>query len=152
FVSSFPTDLQGSRAKVAKAIAAGSVFVGLYLAGASLLPIWTSAPAFGPLLAVSRNPTVFYWPMLLGAAVPAFFVLLWRAPAAQGAARRRVQIFVIAPFAGVAPIALEVFVEGVWRSYERFVHTPAIEPWVGGMMLAALGSLPFTTTYSVLFD
>jgi hypothetical protein len=152
FVACFPTDLQGERARIAKAIAAAGIFVGLYLAIASLLAIWIDGPALGPVLAVSRNPTVFYWPMLLGVSVPAFFALLWRGRVAEGAARRRVQVFVVALFVGLAPIAVEVFVEGVWRAYGDFVHTPAVEPWVGAVMFAALASLPLTTAYSVLFD
>jgi signal transduction histidine kinase len=152
FVACFPMPLQGRRARIAKGIVAGGVFVGMYLAGASLLAIWFDTPALGPLLAVSRNPIVFYWPLLLAISVPAFFALLWRGHVAEGAARRRVQVFVTAVFVGLAPIALDVFVEGVWRAYELFVHRPTIEPWVGAVMFAALGSLPLTTAYSVLFD
>jgi hypothetical protein len=159
FVACFPTDVHGRRANIVRGIVAAGVFVGIYLAGTSLLGLWISpadvTPTFAPMLAVtsvSSNPTVFYWPLLLGVAVPAFFALLWRAWVAEGAAARQVRVFVAALLIGLGPIAVEVFVEGVWRSYEHFVHSPAIEPWVGAIMFAALASLPVATAYSVLFD
>lgn len=156
FVASFPFEVRGTRARILRVIVAAGLFVGFYLAGASLLGIWLSSadvpPVLRPLAAVSRNPTVFYWPLLLAISVPAIVALLWRAWVTEGAARRRVQILVGALFVSLGPIAVEVFVEGVWRDYENFVHRPAIEPWVGAVMFATLASLPLTTAYSVLFD
>src|SRR5262245_58551388 len=136
FVACFPTDLQGTRARAAKGVAAAGIVVGVWLAGANLAAVWPpSADVLPPsILAVSRNPVAFYWPVLLVVTVPAFFALLLRARVAEGVARRQVQIFVGGLVVGVGPIALEVLIEGLWKPYENFVHTPALEPWVGAVM------------------
>jgi len=156
FVACFPTDLPAPRANLVRGIGSAGVAVGFYLAGGSLLGIWASAADIGTgpalVLALSRSVTASYWPLLLGLSVPAFFGLLWRAWGAEGGDRRRVQVFVVALLAGLGPVAVEVFVEGIWPAYEEFVHRPGVEPWFGAVIFATLASLPVTTTYSVLFD
>jgi hypothetical protein len=152
FVIRFPADLRGRPAQFARGIAGAAAAVGTLLAAASLIGLSSAPAAWGEIArAVSATPRVFFWPLLLGTSVPAFFVLLRRARTGAADVQRSVRLFVAALMLGLLPFAVEVVVEGIWPAYWAFVHSPRVEPWVGAALFGALATLPFTTAYSVLF-
>jgi hypothetical protein len=153
FLICFPSPLGGRAARMAKAVAGAATGVGVLLAVASLLALSSSASVVvRTMQTVPDKPSVFFWPLLLAVACPAFLSLISRARTDDAAARRRIRLFVGALLLGLLPFTLEVLVEGLWPAYWAFVHSREIEPWMGTLLFGTLGTVPFTTAYSVLFD
>jgi len=154
FLAEFPSELGGRPGRLAWYAAGLAGAVGAACATVNAAAIWLPRgdPSrwWAPLLATTSSG--LYWPLVFGAAVSGFPLLLWRSHVAAGADRRRALIFVGGLIAGLTPFALEVTVEEVWPAYKALVRQPAASLWIGALIFGSLGVVPLVTAYSVLFD
>lgn len=156
FLIEFPSRLAPAARRAARVVAVGAAAMGLAALAINLsLLIW---PADGltvewrSLLTSGRAPGSIYWLAVFLPSAAAFVALLGRMAATSGADRRRLQIFIGGTVAGLLPLVLGVLIEESWPAFKTWVHTPAVEPWMGLVLFGALATVPFVTTYSVVFD
>jgi hypothetical protein len=151
FLALFPHNLDSRAGRIVRGVAAAAAIVGLVFFAGNL-----SALALGvrsALFMLTRaDAEGFFWPVTFLMSAAAFPVLVWRAIAAHGEARRRVRMFAGGLLLGIAPVSIEVLLEELWPAYRMFVHTPDVEPIVGSIIFGALAIVPFVTAYSVLYD
>jgi hypothetical protein len=155
FVAAFPSPLVGRAAQAAKAMAGVTLAVGLVLLAMNLSYL-VKAPLFGgsdwrtPFTPMSGQgrPYVLLVFGLSAIAIPA---LVLRAVVMEGEGRRRLLLFCGGLMAGALPLTISVTLEAI-PEYYAFTHAPGVEPWVGAFLFGALATVPFLTTYSVLFD
>jgi hypothetical protein len=155
FALVFPANITRGPARLIGAIAATAAMV-----GAACVAINLSAAIVDPAGGIWtwRLPWLYstttgnlYWPVVLGAGVPAYPVLLARGRAARPDERDRVYRFLWSLLAGLAPIAIEVVLEESFPAYKALVSRPDVKPWVAIALFMPLASVPFVTTYFVLF-
>lgn len=151
FVRTFPLPLEAVADTWLRRLVGVMVAVGVLGALVHLSAAWT--PLSGadwrrPLLA----PDGLHWPLVLGLCVCALPVLLWRAGQSPAPERSRVQLFVRALLAGLAPFAFEVIAEALVPAYNRMTSGATARAAVGAVIFGPLATVPFVTAYSVLFD
>ena len=156
FVSEFPSLLGGRAGRLARVVAHLSAIVGAAIFSLNLSYLIWSAGGAAPDWRLAFTPVPrggsFYDPIVYGLCAAAFPVLLWRAVQEQGEARRRVLLFAGGLVGGSLPFALQAMLDAI-PAYNRFIHQqPVVELLVGVVLFTALGSIPFVTAYSVLFD
>lgn len=155
FVIHFPSEL-GRLRRPAGVMAGVAVLFGVAAAAVNIsLTTWPpGVPVTGwrSLLSTAQAPGSAYWSGLFGLSLLAFVALLARAIAARGGDRFRIKVFVGGLLAGFLPMFLEVMLEEAWPAFKEMAHRPGVEPWVGFLLFAPLATVPFTTTYSVVYD
>jgi hypothetical protein len=155
FLARFPSALSGPPRKLIRIATAAAAGVGILCVVPAVQTAWLASqwppPAWTSILFANR-PGRVNWLLVLAAAAPVLPLLVWRVRVASGDDRQRLELFIRGLIAGVAPFTLEVLVEETWPAYMRLAHSPAVEPWIGGVIFGALGVVPFITAYSVLFD
>jgi hypothetical protein len=114
--------------------------------------VGNGSPGRSALTLFSRRTHVgtLYWPTLFAMMLPAVPVLVARARDASGTERRRMVLFVSALFGGLVPITLDVVLTATSDAWVRFTSRPAVGWTVEALVVFALLSVPFTTSYSVL--
>jgi hypothetical protein len=155
FAASFPTPLSGRSARVVRGVSSACVAIGFVLVGFGLMSEWGTGAvrdAANALNRVPRDRVSPIWLVYVALSTPALVVLLWRSVAAPRPERSRAAPFMAAFLVGLGPITLELLAEGIWPTYGRAMHRPATEPWITSIVFVAMGTLPFTMGYAVLFD
>lgn len=100
----------------------------------------------GWIVLVDRHaPTLAFWPLLLGVAVPAIPYLVWKSRFEAIEEKRRVSWFVAGLGAGIAPTLLIVIAAPLVPS----LADPAWQQWVGVFLYVSLASVIPMTVYAV---
>src|SRR5262245_22414334 len=155
FAASFPTPLAGGSARVVRGVSSACVAIGFVLLGLGLMSEWGTGGIRAAAIALNRVPrdrVSPIWLLQIALSAPTLVVLLWRSVTASASERARAALFIGAFLVGVGPITLELLVEGMWPAYGRAMHRPATEPLITAVVFVAMGTLPFTMGYAVLFD
>src|SRR5262245_3992245 len=155
FAGSFPTPLTGRSARVVRGVSSASVAIGFVLLFLGLMSEWGAGGVRATAIAlnrVARDRVSPMWLLQIALSAPTLVVLLWRSVTAPAPERSRAELFIGAFLVGIGPITLELLAEGIWPAYGRAMHQPATEPWITGVVFVAMGTLPLTMGYAVLFD
>ena len=118
------------------------------------IDVWLLAPIACASVLLDQVDSEFlnvsYWPLLMLTMVPAAPLLIRRAAQVTPGERRRVLLFVAALTVGMLPIALDIVLRTVSPGWRAFIATPLNNRIVTTFVIAALLSVPLTTTYSVV--
>lgn len=154
FLGGFPSALSGRFRRVVFAVGAALAVLGVaaFFVNVSLLIWLPDRLGWRAVLATGNIRGSVYWPMVLLPSIVAFVFLVGRIAASTGPQRARARIFIGGVAAGMVPLFLGVLPEAFSPAYTKFVHQPAIEPWIGLAMFGSLAVVPIVTTYSVIYD
>jgi serine/threonine-protein kinase len=155
FVSAFPSPMTGRGGRLAQQATGAAALLGLALAVLNLSVLFTPAGgrvgAWRAVLVPVAGAGSLYYPLVFGLCTAAFALLLTRARGARASERRQVMLFAGGFVGGSLPLVIQASLEAI-PAYYAFVHRPGIEQAVGVIVFGALGTIPFVTAYSVLFD
>jgi hypothetical protein len=152
FVREFPTPSHHRiTQELADALLAVSVAVGVLLIGANVLlghgVFDADSRASQIAYFFDRNqPTLAYWPLLFGIALPALPYLMWKSTFEANDTKQRIAWFTVAVALGVAPIIIAV----IATPFVPALQTPAQRDWIRWLLFVPLMSLVPSTTYAVV--
>lgn len=133
-----------------------SIVVGaLLFANGWLMASWTVAPAdplWNVLWSFRREGTaVPFWLAILLLMVPSWAASIWRIRVSAADERRRALFFLGAFALGLLPLFAVAVLRAAWPAFQQFMNTghPG-RGMVDAVVLTALLSVPFTTSYAVL--
>ena len=153
FVGDFPRVASfGGLRSVIRALTALSLWVGLFLIAANLLPpVLGPIPALRPVNEALRlfgrdSRAELYWVLIFSLSLAAMVLLLVRARSATGVERRRANLLVTGIVLASSPVVLWILLTTTWPAADRALPVSM----VGWVLYPAILFVPAWTAYAVL--